>query len=361
MNGAKVVLAEAAAVATIVQVVAQVGAQLNGSRSVVIEINNSTESTFVRVADSHEHGGFAVTPSSQIPANKADIFGAQSDSFSVGTGTEGSVVYRVGDAAELTISWVNPFIGGNESSAAVSGQFRVVTTTGSGNTAAHMRYELFRPRAEWLHGIPGESQMKVAPGTSPTSWYTTPENVQHIAYVGATDQQIHECFYRIGVDNRWFHSIPSMGEMKVAPGTSPTSWYTTPENVQHIAYVGTDQKIHQCFFFIGGFGGWQHEVPSDGEVKVAPGTSPTSWYTTPEKVQHIAYVGTDQKIHECFFFVRTGDQTWHHSTPSDGQMKVAPGTSPTSWFTTPETVQHIAYIGATDQQIRESFFFIFIG
>ena len=32
--------------------------------------------------------------------------------------------------------------------------------------------------------------------------------------------------------------------MPVAPGTSPTSWYTTPENVQHIAYVGTDQTVY---------------------------------------------------------------------------------------------------------------------
>jgi hypothetical protein len=49
---------------------------------------------------------------------------------------------------------------------------------------------------------------------------------------------------------RWGHGVPSEGQVLVAPGTSPTSWYTTPENVQHIAYVGTDQKIHECFFLI---------------------------------------------------------------------------------------------------------------
>ena len=48
----------------------------------------------------------------------------------------------------------------------------------------------------------------------------------------------------------WHHGVPSEGAVPVAPGTSPTSWYTTPENVQHIAYVGTDQKIHELFFFI---------------------------------------------------------------------------------------------------------------
>jgi hypothetical protein len=168
----------------------------------------------------------------------------------------------------------------------------------------------------------------------------------------------HECFFRIGGTRGWEHNVPGAGQATVAPGTSPTSWYTTPENVQHIAYVGTDHQIHQCFFFIGGFGGWRHETPSAGDVPAAPGTSPTSWYTTPENVQHIAYVGADQLIHECFFFVRAGGtHTWLHNVPSAGQVKVAAGTSPTSWYTTPENVQHIAYVG-TDQQIHECFFFI---
>jgi hypothetical protein len=209
----------------------------------------------------------------------------------------------------------------------------------------------------WEHNVPSAGRVPVAPGTSPTSWYTTPENLQHIAYVG-TDQQIHECFFRIGGTRGWEHNLPSAGRELVAPGTSPTSWYTTPENVQHIGYVGADQQIHQCFFFIGGFGGWRHEIPSAGHVAVAAGTSPTSWYTTPEKVQHIAYVGTDGKIHECFMFIRVGgDHVWLHGGPGVGQANVAPGTSPTSWYTTPENVQHIAYVG-TDQQIHELFFFI---
>lgn len=36
----------------------------------------------------------------------------------------------------------------------------------------------------------------------------------------------------------------------MATSSSPTSWYTTPENVQHIAYVGTDSQIQECFSFI---------------------------------------------------------------------------------------------------------------
>ncbi len=209
--------------------------------------------------------------------------------------------------------------------------------------------------AGWEHNVPSASQVPVAAGTSPTSWYTTPENIQHIAYVG-TDQQIHECFYFIGGENIWLHNVPSAGNALVAPGTSPTSWCTTPENIQHIAYVGTDQLVHECFFRIGGTGGWEHNVPSAGQVPVAAGTSPTSWYTTPENIQHIAYVGTDQLVHECFYRIG-GTAGWEHNVPSAGQVPVAAGTSPTSWYTTPENIQHVAYVG-TDQQIHECFFFV---
>jgi hypothetical protein len=153
-------------------------------------------------------------------------------------------------------------------------------------------------------------------GDEPDELVHPTENVQHVAYVG-TDGQLHESFFRIGGTAGWEHSLPSAGEVAVAPGTSPTSWFTPPENIQHIAYVGTGGQIHECFFRIGGASGWEHNVPSAGEVAVAPGTSPTSWFTTPENVQHVAYVGTDDQVIECFFFVRVdGDHTWHHSRPS---------------------------------------------
>ena len=55
----------------------------------------------------------------------------------------------------------------------------------------------------------------------------------------------------LGAHAEWLHDIPgAASDVPVAAGTSPTSWYTTPENVQHIAYVGTDQRIHELFYFI---------------------------------------------------------------------------------------------------------------
>jgi len=57
----------------------------------------------------------------------------------------------------------------------------------------------------------------------------------------------------VDVSAQWLHNVPDpdpASDHLVAPGTSPTSWYTTPENVQHIGYVGTDQRIHELFFLI---------------------------------------------------------------------------------------------------------------
>jgi hypothetical protein len=121
--------------------------QLNGSGSVVLEIDNSTGVTLTRVRDEQKRGGFAVTPELAIPPFHADVFGAENKGGSVGTGTEGSVVYNIGNLGELTISWDNHFFGEKSASAAVSGGnlalFRVRTTIGVGNTDAHMQYELF--------------------------------------------------------------------------------------------------------------------------------------------------------------------------------------------------------------------------
>ncbi|MCL3998818.1 hypothetical protein, partial [Streptomyces lavenduligriseus] len=150
-------------------------------------------------------------------------------------------------------------------------------------------------------------------------------------------------------------------------GTSLTSWYTPKDDVQHLGYVGTDQKVHELFFFLtGGDRKWHHNAPSfvpasEGvPPNVTAGTSLTSWYTPKDNVQHLGYVGTDQKVHELFFFLTGGDRKWHHNVPSDAfgrPPNVAGGTSPTSWYTPKDDAQHLGYVG-TDQKVHELFFFI---
>jgi hypothetical protein len=130
-----------------VQVISTVIPQLNGARSVVLEIDNNTGATLTRVRDEQKRGSFAVTPESVIPPLHADVFGAHSKGGSVDTGTEGSVVYNIGNLGELAISWDNPFFGDSSASAAISGEnqslFQVRITVRVGDTDTHIRYELF--------------------------------------------------------------------------------------------------------------------------------------------------------------------------------------------------------------------------
>ncbi|MFD6391155.1 hypothetical protein, partial [Nocardia sp. NPDC060259] len=207
----------------------------------------------------------------------------------------------------------------------------------------------------WHHNVPSAADIQIVPGTSPTSWYTPNDNTQHLAYVG-TDQQVHEAFFRLsGDDNQWHHNVPSIADIGVAPGTSPTSWFTPKDVVQHLAYVGTDQQVHEAFFRFDGDNFWHHNVPSAADIQIAPGTSPTSWYTPGDNVQHLAYIGTDQHVHEAFFRLTGDDNQWHHNVPSAADIQIAPGTSPTSWYTPNDNTQHLAYVG-TDQQVHEAFY-----
>lgn len=208
----------------------------------------------------------------------------------------------------------------------------------------------------WLHSVPSEGSTLVASGTSPTAWMTDADErnpVQHIAYVGV-DNKIHECFYYLaGTENRWHFSTPSEGRVAVARETSPTSWWEGVRNAQHIVYVGIDFKIHECFYDLAGPNQWQFNTPSEGRTAVAPRTSPTSWYSAHDKAQHIAYVGTDFKIHECFYYLG-GPNEWKFNTPSVGGPPVAPGTSPASWYTgkfafDDDRNPHIVYSGSDNR------------
>src|SRR5262245_21092721 len=148
-----VTAAVVAAAANVAQAISQVIPLLNGARSALIQIDNLTDATWTRVRHHNDHGGFAATPSFEIPPKHSNVFGSQDLAFSVGTGTDGHVVYNAG-ATELTVFWDVPFIGANGSSATVSGGhlalFRANTITGAGNEKAHMRYEVFeRAQPSW--------------------------------------------------------------------------------------------------------------------------------------------------------------------------------------------------------------------
>jgi len=94
----------------------------------------------------HSHGGFAEPPNQEIPPGQLDLFGSQSKGGSLFTGTEGKITYESPDSYFLRVSWDNPWLGGNECSSRIDGEktiaFKSKSICGSGDTSAHMKYEV---------------------------------------------------------------------------------------------------------------------------------------------------------------------------------------------------------------------------
>src|SRR3954451_19710473 len=80
------------------------------------QVDNKSGFSLRKTGDHHAHCGFSEAPSFVLDDSKADVFGSQSKSGSLFTGTEGDVTYS-GSGFIFTIHWDNPWAGGNSSSA----------------------------------------------------------------------------------------------------------------------------------------------------------------------------------------------------------------------------------------------------
>src|SRR5215213_3324674 len=85
---------------------------LDDERSVVILVVNCTDHVFEVLSTHHDHGGFAVNPTGEIPAQYTDTYGAKDAGWF--TGTKGAVTYRAkGSDFYVRVTWDNPFVGSN--------------------------------------------------------------------------------------------------------------------------------------------------------------------------------------------------------------------------------------------------------
>jgi hypothetical protein len=151
----------------------QVAAQLDGARSIVIEVDNHTSLTLTRQpqSDHFDSGGFGVLPEDEIPPHTADIFGAVSKS----AGAIGSVTYALA-AAFWLVGFADPVLGGNTGNTVLSGagsitsRFRVTCLIGAGTSGAHARFSVYRHApyslTDWMHRhhIPMRDTSQQPPG-----------------------------------------------------------------------------------------------------------------------------------------------------------------------------------------------------
>lgn len=142
------VLAAIGSAVGIAGAVASVIERLDGTRSVIIEVQNHTPLP-LRV-DNHHHssGGFMEPPNQEIPPGMVDIYGSQDRGLF--TGTLGGVTYDSDADLFLHVAWANPFVGSNECRSQVFGgqsaAFRTTSLSGSGDVNAHMKFEI----RQWL-------------------------------------------------------------------------------------------------------------------------------------------------------------------------------------------------------------------
>src|ERR1700738_5177216 len=129
-------LQDAGAAAGIAALVVALVTVLNQSRSVILQVDNQTDSTMKKISEHHVHGEFSEGPD-DIPPHTASLFSSQSVPGSVETGTEGSCSYLV-DGVQIDVFWDNPAFGSNNSDAKYAGEnevrYRVEHSAGGGNT-----------------------------------------------------------------------------------------------------------------------------------------------------------------------------------------------------------------------------------
>ncbi|MGO4886119.1 hypothetical protein ACJ2A9_00030 [Anaerobacillus sp. MEB173] len=120
--------------------------QLNQTRSVILEINNNTDLTFRKQYEKHQEGGWALTPTGQIPPHHALVFGAQSPSWSITEGTVGQIIYAA-PGVVISVWWSNPVFYPNNCDLQILGpdadKYWINKECGKGNVGAHMRYEIY--------------------------------------------------------------------------------------------------------------------------------------------------------------------------------------------------------------------------
>jgi len=146
----------------------------------------------------------------------------------------------------------------------------------------------------------------------------------HVYYLG-TDQHVHELFF---VNGAWNTSddTAAAGAPNAAAGSALSSFVDGAGGF-HVYYLGTDQHVRELFFFNGAWNTTDNTVAA-GAPNAAAGSALTSFVDGAGGF-HVYYLGTDQHVHELFFF--NGAWTTSDDTAAAGAPNAAAGSALTSF------------------------------
>ena len=185
--------------------------------------------------------------------------------------------------------------------------------------------------------------LRAASGAALTSWASTADDV-HVAYVGE-DRHVHvqsKHARRPWLGNE--DATTASGAPNAQPGAL-TSWLTVSDNLQHIAFIGGDKHIYELYTHPGQKAWSVDDATRAARAPNAQGGALTSWVSSTDNLQHIAYVDGNGHVEELYLKVGTGAANWAFDDPTQtSRAPKANNGALTSWVSSSDDLQHIAYI-----------------
>ena len=173
------------------------------------------------------------------------------------------------------------------------------------------------------------------------------QGTQHVIYASALDSHVRELWWNI---NGW-HTADLTEAAGAPPAAGPITGYAfEAENTQHVVYNGVDNRIHELWF---DRTGWHTgDLTADtGTPPVAAGGALTGYAFETQHTQHVMYISApDNHIRELWF-----DGTgWHISdlTATTGAVAAAAGGSLAAYPFEKQRTQHVIYAGS-DGRLHE--------
>jgi hypothetical protein len=98
----------------------------------------------------------------------------------------------------------------------------------------------------------------------------------------------------------------------LAQGGALTSWVSSTDNLQHIAYIDRNGHIDELYLKIGAGGAsWAFDEPTViSGAPLAQGGALTSWVSSTDNLQHIAYIDRNGHVDELFLKIGAGGASW---------------------------------------------------
>ena len=196
----------------------------------------------------------------------------------------------------------------------------------------------------WSENVWQTGDITVATGAPPVgagglaAYAFETQGTQHVIYAGAADNHVRELWWNI---NGW-HTADLTEAAGSPPVAGPITGYAfLADNTQHAVYNGIDGRIHELWFDTSG---WHTSdlTTATGAPPPAAGAALAGYAFETHHTQHVMYISApDNHIRELWF----DTSGWHTSdlTTATGTVPAAAGGPMTAYPFEKQHTQHVVY------------------